>query len=85
MDVLGLISVEQMNEVARRAWAATNNHCAAVAQCNELPTHFLYYLVKGYKVRRLTCADHAQQAAAESGLPIKQAGEIANYYTAVAS
>ena len=84
MDVLGLISVEQMNEVARRAWAPTNNHCAAVAQCNELPTHFLYYLFKGYRVRKLACAQHAQQAATESGLPIKQAGEIGNYYTAVA-
>lgn len=85
MDVLGLISVEQMNEVARCAWAPTNNHCAAVAQCKELPTHFLYYLLRGYKVRRLACAEHAQQAASESGLSIKRVAEIANYYTAVAS
>jgi hypothetical protein len=85
MNVLGLISIEQMNEVARRAWAPTNNHCAAVAQCNELPTHFLYYLSKGDKIRRLACAEHAQQAAAESGLPIKRAGDRAKYYSAVAS
>ncbi len=84
MDVLGLISIEQMNEVARRAWAPTNNHCAAVAQCNALPTHFLHYRVKGDKVRRLACAEHAQQAAAESGLPIKQRGEKAKYYSVAA-
>jgi hypothetical protein len=85
MDVLGLVSVEQMNEVARRAWASTNNRCAAVAQCNGSPTHFLHYLVRGDKNRRLACAEHAQQAAAESGLPIKQGREIGNYYSAVAS
>jgi hypothetical protein len=85
MNLVGLVSVEEMNEVARRAWASTNNHCAVVAQCNGSPTHFLNYRLKGYKSRQLACAEHAQQAAAESGLPIKQAGEPAKYYTAFAS
>jgi hypothetical protein len=84
MDVLGLTSIEEMNEVARRAWAATDNRCAVVEQCNELPTYFLYYLEKGYTLRKLACAEHAQQAAVESGLPIKHGGPPAKYYTGVA-
>jgi len=84
MDVLGLISIEEMNEVARRAWAATDNRCAVVEQCNEPPTHFLYRLEKGYKLRTLACTEHAQQAAAKSGLRIRQAAQPADYYSAVA-
>ncbi len=85
MNVVGLVSVEQMNEVARRAWASTNNRCTAVEQCNGSPTHFLNYRIKGDKSRRLACAEHAQLAAAEAGLPVREAGEPAKYYTAFAS
>ena len=71
MDVLGLISIEEMNEVARRALAATTNRCAAVKHCNEQPNYFLNYFLKGNRVRKLACAEHAQQAAGESGRPSK--------------
>jgi hypothetical protein len=83
MDVSGLVSVEQMNEVARCAWASTKNRCA-VAQCNELPTHFLYFRIGANKSRQLSCSAHAQEAASGARLSIQVPNRTAKYYSAVA-